>query len=90
MKDSVDFITVLHNFVAVTISGIRCAEHHQVLRLACLNLKALIDYQALSYDKQTLRQSPSDSVSDRNLACAILIRHKTLSDGVSSLHGLFP
>ena len=44
---------------------------------------APIHHQALSYDRQTL-MLPSDSVmlSDRNLACAVLIRHETLSDKI--------
>ena len=43
----------------------------------CLKVKS---DQTLSYNRQTLT-SPLDNVFDRNLACAILIRHKTQSDG---------
>ena len=42
--------------------------------------KALIYYQVLLYNRQTLT-SWLDNVCDRNLACAVLIRHKTLSEG---------
>ena len=48
-------------------------------------LKALIHYQALSHDRQTHNVTVGLCVvSDTNLACAILIRHKTLSTTVKS------